>query len=344
MEDQVFDQFARESAEAPTRRTLVRGLAAVLGAAGVGIGLGLDAEAGKSKKKKRKQKKKKQKQKEKKKDKNYECDYKDRVCATPTNPCQAVACENHKCVTSNVANGTTCGNGLECSAGACVCPGGSCNVTVSPSDLAGWALYNEATDAQIPATFATGPGTPPLGTGSASLQTGGDPDKQMFSARVLNGTRLDELTQLTYSTYVTNSTHNTAPHFQIGITRNIEDPKDFWEGRLAFAPGLSEVQVGEWQQWDLLDPANAWFFISKGGYPDVPHCTQSARCTFPQVLEHYPGIAINPVGPSPDNNGAGWGFIGVMVGSSEGVVNSNFDEVIIEVPGTQLIYNFEPSS
>ncbi|MCA9863980.1 MAG: hypothetical protein KC432_13200 [Thermomicrobiales bacterium] len=342
MEDQVFDQLARESAGAPTRRTLVQGLAALVGAAGVGLGLTLDAEAGKSKKKKRRQQQKKKET--KKKNKTYECEYKDRVCATPTNPCLTVACEDHKCVTSNVANGTACGLGRQCSAGVCACPGGVCNATVTPANLDGWALYNEKTDVQIPATFETGPGSPPSGTGSAVLQTGGDPDKQMMSVRMLNGTRLDELTALTYWTYVTSSTHNTAPHFQIGITRNIDDVQDFWEGRLAFAPHMSEVVPGGWQQWNLLDPANAWFFLSKGGYPDVPHCTQSARCTFPEVLAHYPGIAINPTGPSPDNDGAGWGFIGVMVGSGEGVVDANFDAVTIEVPGSQYNFNFEPNS
>lgn len=342
MEDQEFDQLARESAGGTTRRTMVRGLAAVLGAAGVGVGLGLEADAGKSKKKKRRQKQKRKEN--KRKNNNYECDYKDRVCATPLNPCQQVACESHKCVTSDIADGVACGNGLSCIAGACVCPGGTCNITVMPADMAGWALYNEATDAPIQATFVTGPGTPPLGTGSAALQTGGDADKQMMSVRMLNGTRLDDLSELTYWTYVTSSTYNSAPHFQIGITRNIDDVQDFWEGRLAFAPGLVDVVPGEWQQWDLLDPANAWFFISKGGYPDVPHCTQSARCTFPQVLANYPGIAINPVGPSPDNDGAGWGFIGVMVGSGEGTVDADFDAVRVGVPGSQYSFNFQPNS
>jgi hypothetical protein len=343
MEDQLFDQFTRESADTPTRRTLVRGLAAVLGAAGVGLGLSLDAEAGKSKKKKRKQKKKKQKQKEKKKDNTYECDYKDRVCATPTNPCKTVSCENHKCVTSNQTNGTACGLGRQCNAGVCECPGGVCNATVSPTNLDGWALYNEKTNTQIQATFVTGPGTPPSGTGSAVLQTGGDSDKQMMSVRMLNGTRLDELTELTYWTYVDSSTWNTVPHFQIGITRDIDNPKDFYEGRLVFSP-LNAVVFDQWQKWDLLTYATGSFFLSPGDYPPVTECTQGIRCTFAEVLEKYPGIAINPTGPSPDNDGSGWGFIGVMVGSGEGTVIGNFDAVTIEVPGSQYNFNFEPNS
>ena len=57
MENQEFDQLARESAETPTRRTIVRGIAAVLGAAG--LGLSIDARAG-NKKKRNKKKNKKQ--------------------------------------------------------------------------------------------------------------------------------------------------------------------------------------------------------------------------------------------------------------------------------------------
>lgn len=228
MESEQFDRLARASAGMPTRRTLVRGLAAILGGMGVIAAVDLDAEAGKSKAKKRKERKRKQEKREKKrKDQNYECDYQDRNCTTPTNPCQSVACVDHKCVTSTLPDGDACGTGRECDAGTCACPGGVCNATVTPSNMDGWALYDEKTNVEIPATFVTGPDTPPEGTGSAALQTGGDADKQMMSVRLLNGTRLDELTKLTYWTYVHSSTWNTVPHFQIGITRDSNDPKDF---------------------------------------------------------------------------------------------------------------------
>lgn len=130
MEDRDFDQLARESAEAPTRRTVVRGLAAVLGAAGIGLGLSLEAEAKKSKKKKRRQK---QKRKQKKKEKQQECNDKGKVCATPTNPCKTVACESNKCVTSNAANGAACGTGLACDAGQCVAATCTADATCGPN-------------------------------------------------------------------------------------------------------------------------------------------------------------------------------------------------------------------
>lgn len=345
MENEAFDRLARASAEASSRRSLMRGLAAAMGAVGVGIGLDLEADADKSKRKKQQQRRKQQKKKEERREESKrESGSKDKVCATPANPCQTVACEDFKCVTSTRVDGTACGNGLSCEAGQCVCPGGVCNVTVTPSDMAGWALYNEQTDEQIQATFVTGPETPPVGSGSAQLQTVVSANKQMMSARMLNGTKLADLTALSYWTFVNDSEFNTAPHFQFGITRNIDDPKDFWEGRLVFAPGLGDVVQDEWQQWNVLDPSRAWFFISKGGYPDVPHCTQPARCTFPEVLQHYPGIAINPVGPSPENNGSGWGLIGVMVGSGEGVVNATFDDVRVAATGVEYRFNFDPNS
>lgn len=347
MESKQFDRLARASVNEPTRRTLVRGLAAALTGVGVIGTIDQDAEAGKSKAKKRKERQRKQdKRQEKRKDQNFECDYKDRLCATPTHPCMAVACVDHKCVTSTLSNGTSCGLGRQCDAGACACPGGVCNATVTPSNMDGWALYNERTNQPIPATFAIGPGTPPVGTGSAALETGpgANEDKQMLSVRMLNGTRLDELTELTYSTYVHSSTYNSAPHFQIGITRDLNDPKDFYEGRVVYSPGLGDVVPGQWQEWDPINDTNKRFFVSPGDYPPVTLCTQSSRCTFTEVLQNYPGIAINPIGPSPENSGSGWGFVGVMVGSGEGIVDANFDAVTIAVPGSQYNFNFEPNS
>lgn len=346
MEQDQFDALARATAGGPTRRTLVQGIVALLASSGLMAETFANSEAGKSKKKKQQQKKKQEKKKEKKQEQKRECGSGGKVCATPTNPCQTVACVDFKCVTSTRANGATCGNGLRCESGACVCPGGVCNVTVSPSDMAGWVLYNEQTNEPVQASFVTGPETPPAGTGSAQLQTVVSQNKQMMSARMLNGTRLDELDQLSYWTYVNSAEFNTAPHFQIGITRNIEDPKDFWEGRLVFAPDYTTAVVpGEWQEWNVLDPSRPWFFLSKGDYQDpVTHCTQGVRCTFPEVLQKYPGIAINPVGPSPSNNGSGWGLIGIMVGSGEGVVNSTFDKVTVEANGTTYVFNFDPSS
>jgi hypothetical protein len=341
MENQEFDQFTRETAGAPTRRTVFRGLAAILGASVLGLSAGLDADADKSKQKKRKQRRRKQ-------EKKYECGSKGKVCAAPTNPCQTASCEKHKCVTSNVANGTTCGNGLACNAGQCVCPGGTCVVEVTPSALLGWAFYNEATNEEIDPKITFGPDEPPFGSGSANLKIAVDAEKKMVSARVFNGTRLADLSELSYWTYVQSSDGNTAPSFQIGITRDIENPLNGFESRLVFTPSIPDVVPGEWQEWNLLDSANnpPSFFVGKGEHPNVPFCTQSIRCTFAQVLEHYPNIAINPVGPSPSNEGAGWGFIGAMVGSFEGAVNANVDGITIAVEGSgsRTIYNFERNS
>lgn len=100
----------------------------------------------------------------------------------------------------------------------------------------------------------------------------------------------------------------------------------------------------QWQEWDLLDYPTGSFFVSPGDYPPVTLCTQGIRCTFAEVLQHYPDIAINPTGPSPENDGSGWGFIGVMVGSGEGTVDADFDAITIEVPGSQYNFNFEPDS
>lgn len=361
MENHEFDQLARECVGAPTRRTLVRGLAAVLGVSGLSLVLGDETEAAKrqnkrqqrrdSKNRKDDRKKKEEKRKKKREEKKHECGSNGKVCSASTNPCQTVACEDHKCITSNVANGTACGNGLACNAGQCVCPGGTCLVEVTPANLGAWGFFDEAANQPIAATMVSGPGDPPYGNGSASLKINSNPEKTTVGARILNGVKLADLNELSYRTFVQSAAGDTAPSFQIGITRDIENPLNGFESRLVFVPSVAaQVVKGEWQEWDLMDSVGNLpaFRLGKGTHPNVPHCSGSGTdwCTFAQVIEHYPNIAINPIGPSPDNPGTGWGFIGAMVGSGEGAVDAYVDGITVAVKGTgtRTIYNFEPSS
>lgn len=288
MEDQTFDQLARESAGAPTRRTLVRGLAAALGAAGVGLGVGLDAEAKKSKKQKRKQRKKKQKQKEK----NYECDYKDRVCETPLNPCQQVTCENHKCVTSNVTDGTTCGADLVCEAGACVCPNGVCTVRVSSSSLSNWLGYNDVTDTVNNSIldFVTGPGTPPYGPGSVEIIA---PAGSRYNVATYQfaGTRLADLTTLRFTTYNASDSNQGSPNNSGYLHFNVDFyGSDTWQRRLVYVPSANgTVTQDTWQEWNAIDPDALWLWSNfTGDWPGGGTQKGDEPKTWSEILSDYP--------------------------------------------------------
>jgi hypothetical protein len=83
-------------------------------------------------------------------------------------------------------------------------------VVVSPSNMDSWAFY--ATDnggiinqGSGTGEMVTGPATPPLGTGSAHLLTpanGGDQSVQLRNSSWA-GTKIADLTSLSYSTYAT---------------------------------------------------------------------------------------------------------------------------------------------
>ena len=260
MEDQVFDQFARESADTPTRRTLVRGLAAVLGAAGVGLGLSLDAEAGKNKKKKRKQKQKKKK-------KNQECGSDGKTCATPLNPCAAVECQKGKCVESNKPDQTACGDNLVCESGACVCPNGVCTVKVSAGSLNGWLGYNDANDKVNNSVldFVSGPGNPPYGPGSVEIET---PAGSRYNVATYQfaGTALKDLTSLKFTTFNASATNAGSPsnsgylHFNVDFYGS-----DTWQRRLVYVPSLNGTVVqDEWQEWNAIDPDAKWLWSDFG--------------------------------------------------------------------------------
>lgn len=72
---------------------------------------------------------------------------------------------------------------------------------VTPTNLQGWQTQTSGTGQTV--TFEQGPGTPPLGTGSVEFSVGPDGDgAAQLRQTGYSGTRLDELTALSYSTYV----------------------------------------------------------------------------------------------------------------------------------------------
>ena len=108
---------------------------------------------------------------------------------------------------------------------ALLCLGGTAiaaTVVVTPGSMDGWTFYK--TDGDPTYTYGAGdavtgmvngPGTPPLGTGSAHFNTGSDGSQ---SAQLRNdswaGTSLSSLTSLGYSTYATS--WNGQPPVRVG--------------------------------------------------------------------------------------------------------------------------------
>lgn len=324
MESERFDRLAKLVGAVSSRRTALRGLArgavgGALGMAGV-VGLGDDNVVL-----------------AKKCSGNAQCDQ-------PKNPCKKAVCKNKKCRKQNERNGKNCGDGLQCLNGKCVCPNGTCVRTVRPSNMQGWQFYNDQIDQPIDPSMESGPETPPLGAGSALLEIGGSSEGKLLSSNILMGTPIADFETLEYSYYVTSSTSDTAPSFQVGIDFDLTDANEGFQGRMVYVPSATApAPEGEWVTVNtLLDNGTGnWFFsrqTSSGG-----KCPLSNPCNLSEILADFPNIGVHPIGEQ--GTGAGFGFIGMKVGSGEGAVDANVDAVKVKIAGANqntVVYNFEP--
>lgn len=327
MENERFDRLARLVSRSGSRRSALSGLAkaalgGALGLAGASAVNRDDAAIGKKKR---------------------ECNG-DAQCPEPNNPCERGVCKRGKCRKKRERDGKSCGDGLQCQNGRCVCPNGVCVQTVRPSNMRGWQFYNDQLDEPIDPTMESGPETPPLGSGSALLQIGGSSEGKLISSNILMGTPLSEFETLEYSIYVSSATSGTGPSLQLGIDFDLTDANEGFQGRMVYVPGaISPVPTGEWIAIDALADTSTgnWFFsrqASSGG-----KCPLSNPCNFSEILADFPNIGIHSIGE--EGTGAGFGFIGMKVGSGEGAVDANVDAVRIKLEGAgqnTIVYNFEP--
>jgi hypothetical protein len=186
-------------------------------------------------------------------------------------------------------------------------------VVVTPGSLNGWEISNYDVTTDTAGTtptasgttgfFAQGPGTPPAGSGSFHqvMGTNGD-DAQRIRTANFNGTLLSNLTQLSYSTYVSNNSDGQATYIQLFVDTTGDGNADdilFFEpvyqnGLYSTLPysstvpnqcGLNPlcVTLGTWQRWDAA--AGGWWSgnESAGGPPLTTLASYAAQ---------HPGAAL----------------------------------------------------
>jgi len=204
-------------------------------------------------------------------------------------------------------------------------------IVVSPTNMHGWVFVNDQTNGPGTGTLVDGPGHPPLGTGSANLSVTGPTDGQILAAVTNAGTRLDAITTLRYSTYI--SSPQSPPSItdislQFGIDYDVTDTNTSYQGRLVFEPYYTgtPVQSGMWQTWNPL--AGKWWATKA---PGNTVCKQASPCTWAQVLTNWPNAGINA------NNGA----TVFKAGSGWAAFNGNVDAFTIGVHGANTTYDFE---
>lgn len=204
-------------------------------------------------------------------------------------------------------------------------------IVVTPGNLQGWGFAEEGASGS--GSFVNGPGTPPLGTGSARL-TVNDTGRYLLGTYALAGTRLDAISALGYSTYRTAGNTALALALQMNFDRDVTDGITSWQGRLVYEPYFTHtVTSGIWQTWNPLDNAaggNWWFSNSTLN----PECPQSNPCTWAEVLSAVPnGGILASDGALLFRAGGPW----------TGGFDGNVDAFSITVNGSNTTVNFELS-
>jgi hypothetical protein len=136
---------------------------------------------------------------------------------------------------------------------------------VTPANMNGWSfLTTDNNGDPAPgngntAQMVNGPGTPPLGAGSAQLGTAsgqGDSSAQILTT-LYNGTALSSLSSLSYSTYDTANNGQQFPYMKIGLSDGnalfFEPP---YQTPGAGGPGVVDqgsTVMNQWQTWNALE-------------------------------------------------------------------------------------------
>src|SRR6056297_1419449 len=107
-------------------------------------------------------------------------------------------------------------------------------VIVTGAHPDGWYFNVETGNAT--GSFLTGPGIPPLGSGSAELTVADSTGGMVLARNEWRGVRLDELTELTYSTYRSSGSSALAIALQFNIDYDDSDATAGWQGRLIYEP------------------------------------------------------------------------------------------------------------
>ncbi|MGN6698057.1 MAG: InlB B-repeat-containing protein [Thermomicrobiales bacterium] len=203
---------------------------------------------------------------------------------------------------------------------------------VSQSNLQGWGFYNDTDNTSRPPDFVGGPGTPPLGTGSAHLAVDST-GREILATGAYASTRLADITDLSYSAYRHLPADTSLPQtisFQFDVDYDLTAPSGAYHGRLVYEPYQAGIQpaIDTWQTFNPL--AGKWWQSKNDNGGQMP-CPQSAPCTTAQVLQNWPNIGV-------------WQFGAVLLragGPWPGGFDGNVDSFTIGVNSNVTTYNFE---
>jgi hypothetical protein len=204
-------------------------------------------------------------------------------------------------------------------------------LTVRPSTPVGWKLGFDngigATPTPSQAWYVFGPGTPPIGDGSIRMTVTNN-ISDTVAVRQMFGTRISDLTKVTYATQLT-----TLPAFpvmlQFTIDLTMTDAITDDNGAIVFDPLDQNIPIltGQWQEWDAF--SGKWYGTDG---PLAALCPQSTPCPLDTMIAAFPDLGFHPV------NGAT-----ILKARRSSIIHTTYvDDLIVGVNGDNLIFDFEP--
>jgi hypothetical protein len=212
----------------------------------------------------------------------------------------------------------------------------STTIVVNPAAMNGWAFQISGT---ATAQMVAGPASPPLGTGSAELAVGtdGDGGAQMRNANY-TGTKLSDLTALSYSTYVSAFMGCQAPYIILNLDLDSDGTADdflFFEPCYQTGsysgdpvPNQGAPMLNTWQTWDAF--AGGWWSVNAATFG--PPLT-----TLATYIGAHPDATIV-------NTSSGLGGVRLVAGFGAGAWDNfvgNVDAFTIGVGSDVTTYDFE---
>jgi len=204
--------------------------------------------------------------------------------------------------------------------------------------------------------MVTGPGTPPLGVGSAELMTAPNPNSGGDGAAVisdtgLDGTSISDLTALSYSTYDAVNNGSQFPYLALVITWDGGADNDIlffeppYQTDASGNPGCAAANeqatvMNTWQTWNAL--SGCWwddngFALAGAGAGHVE--TLAAILT----AEGATGATIEPLSALLFPNTEGGLALQVGYASASDNFTGYVDNVTIGISGVNTTYDFDPA-
>ncbi len=219
----------------------------------------------------------------------------------------------------------------------------STTVIVTPANYQGWYFYDDNLDVVNNAlgSFVTGPGTPPLGVGSAQVSTTTGQRPNLATSQ-FGGTALANITALAFSTYNPSAGNTGSADRSAYLHFNVDfNGSNTYQNRLVYVPRQNGPVVQNfWQEWDAINGGNALWNYSKtsgcacwpagiggGGEPS------STLKTWAQIISQYPNARMHSLYP----------FIGMRVGEPySGGYTENMDAFKFGTASGTTVFDFDP--